>query len=222
MVQPAADWKRNQVDRSLNYLLTFRALGGVSAQSLMGPSAMVILLNVFGQQTIQVAFTEYDDVIEQLSAKRADKPFHIRILPGASVSCSHFFNAAAIQELPDSVAIDAVIVTEQVSGLATERCGFPKLLNDPLHGRMIRRREMNHFSAAMVEDDEHVEKRKVDGDYREEVHRPGDVQVVVQEGKPVRRFVRLLGTEHVLTNGVAARRIAAEKSQSIPDSLGTP
>ncbi len=68
MVQPAADWKRDQVDRSLNYLLTFRALGGVSAQSLMGPSAMVILLNVFGEQTIQVAFTEYDDVIEQLPA----------------------------------------------------------------------------------------------------------------------------------------------------------
>ena len=38
-------------------------------------------------------------------------------------------------------AATAVIVTEQVSGLATERCGFPKLLNDPLHGRMIRRDE---------------------------------------------------------------------------------
>ena len=68
MVQPAANWKRDQVDWSLNYLWTFGAIGGVAAQSLMGPSAMVILLNVFGEQTIQVAFTEYDDVIEQLPA----------------------------------------------------------------------------------------------------------------------------------------------------------
>ena len=74
----------------------------------------------------------------------------------------------------------------------------------------------------MVEDDEHVEKRKVDGDHGEEVHRPGNIQVVVQEGKPVHRFVRILGTEHVLTNGVAAGPIAAEKSQGVPDSFGTP
>ena len=82
MVQPAADRKRDQVEWSLNYLCTFCALGSVAAQSLLVPGAMVILLNVFGEQTIQVAFTEYDDVIEQLSAKRADKPFHIRICQG--------------------------------------------------------------------------------------------------------------------------------------------
>ena len=73
-------------------------------------------------------------------------------------SRSHFFNAAAIQELPDSVAVDAVIVTEQESGLTTEGRGFSKLLNDPFHGGMVRRCEMNHPPSTMFKDDKNVEK----------------------------------------------------------------
>ena len=42
--------------------------GGVAVQSLMGPPGMVILLNVFPEQTVQVPFTEHDNVIEQLPA----------------------------------------------------------------------------------------------------------------------------------------------------------
>lgn len=62
-------------------------------------------------------FTEHDDVIEQFPAERPDKPFYIRILPRTPVGRSHLFNVAAVQELPHSVAVDAVIVTPQVPGL---------------------------------------------------------------------------------------------------------
>ena len=34
----------------------------------MWPSSMVVFLNIFSEQTVQVSFTEHDDVIEKLSA----------------------------------------------------------------------------------------------------------------------------------------------------------
>ena len=40
-------------------------------------------------------FTEHDDVIEELTAYRADKPFDIGILPRTPVSRAHFLNAKA-------------------------------------------------------------------------------------------------------------------------------
>ena len=68
------------------------------------------------------------------------------------------------------MAVDAVIVTQQVSGLPTEGCGFSKLLNDPFHGGMVRRCEMNHAPSTMAEDNKHIEKRKVECDHGKEVH----------------------------------------------------
>ena len=124
----------------------------------MGPREMVVLLNVFPEQTVHVPFTEHDDVIEQFPAESAEKLFYVRILPRTSVGRSHFFNVAAVQELPDSVAVDAVIVTEQESGLTTEGRGFTELLNDPFHGGMVRRCEMNHPPSTMFKDDKNVEK----------------------------------------------------------------
>ncbi len=64
-----------------------------------------------------------------------------------------------VEELPDSIAVDAVIVTKQVSRLETEGSGCPKLLNDPFHGGMACRRDMNHFPASVVKNDKHVEQR---------------------------------------------------------------
>ena len=51
----------------------------------MGPGEMVVLPNVFPEQTVQVPFTEHDDVIEQFPAESAEKPFGIRILKSMKI-----------------------------------------------------------------------------------------------------------------------------------------
>lgn len=102
--------------------------------------------------------TEHDDVMEELPAQGSEKPFDVGILPRTPVSRAHFLNAAGIEEPPDFVAVDAVVVTEEVSRLVTEGRSLPELLNDPGHGRMVGGREMNHLSVAMFEDDKHIEK----------------------------------------------------------------
>ena len=80
MMQSAADGKRDQFERPLNHNRLLGSTGGVAIQSLMGPGSMVVLRNVFAEQSVQMPFTEHDDMIEKLSAERAEKPFDIRVL----------------------------------------------------------------------------------------------------------------------------------------------
>jgi len=70
-------------------------------------------------------FTEHDDVIEECPSYRAKKPFDVGILPRTSVSRAHFRNAAGIEESPDFVAVNTVIVTEQKSRPVTKGRGLP-------------------------------------------------------------------------------------------------
>ena len=68
MMQSAADWKRDQLDWPIHHCRFLDWNGCVTVESLMWPGAMVVLLDVFPEQPVQVPFTEHDDVIEQLSA----------------------------------------------------------------------------------------------------------------------------------------------------------
>jgi hypothetical protein len=66
---------------------------------------------------------QHDHVVEQLSAELADETFDMRILPRALQSRAHFPDATALQRQRHAVAVDAVIATEQVPGLRSERHG---------------------------------------------------------------------------------------------------
>ena len=54
--------------RPINHCRFLDWNGSVAVQSLMGPRGMVVPFNVFTEQTVQVPFTEHDDVIEQFPA----------------------------------------------------------------------------------------------------------------------------------------------------------
>ena len=71
MVKATADRKREQLEWPSRYTRLLGGNGCVPVQSLMGPGEMVVLLNVFPEQTVQVPFTEHDDVIEQFPAESA-------------------------------------------------------------------------------------------------------------------------------------------------------
>ena len=71
MVKATADRKREQLDWPISHCRLLDWNGCVTAQSLMGPGGMVVLLNVFPEQPVQVPFTEHHDVIEQFPAESA-------------------------------------------------------------------------------------------------------------------------------------------------------
>ena len=110
MVKPTADRKREQLDWAITYCWFLDWNGCATIQSLMWPLAVVVLFNVFGEQTIQVPFIEHDDVIEQLTAKGADKPFNKRILPRTPRYGTDLFDAHRSHAVPKGPSIDPVPV----------------------------------------------------------------------------------------------------------------
>ena len=80
----------------------------------MGAPLMVVL-DILVPHLAKVALIKHDDVVEHLSAKCADQPFNKRILPGIVVGSADFLDTAHFQEGANSIAIDPVVVTEQVS-----------------------------------------------------------------------------------------------------------
>jgi len=87
---------------------------------------------------------------------------------------------------------------------------------------MSRHSEVHHLAAGMVQDNKDVQDLKMEGGYGEEVHRPGYLYMVTQEGQPGLGLVsssRLL--DPVLPDGVRAGWIETQQQMSM-DCFRTP
>ena len=83
MVQAAAFWSLHDLAR-----LGARdgsKVGGVLVEREMG-ARLVVIIEVPGQDSMQVSFAEDKNVVETLAADRTDQAPEERILPGAVVS----------------------------------------------------------------------------------------------------------------------------------------
>jgi len=112
------------------------------------------VVEVRSENTQQVPFVEYDDVVQAFSSNRAQKPISVRILPGRLCSTDDLLHPHVSDTLPKLVAIDTVTVTDQKS----RRCIFGKCLADllscPLGRRMRGDVEVDHMSLMMTKKDE--------------------------------------------------------------------
>jgi hypothetical protein len=80
----------------------------------VGPGA-VVLLEVPGEDVSQVALAENHDVVETLSAERADQAFGEGILPRASGSREDFLDLHAPHTLAEGVPVDGVSIAEEIA-----------------------------------------------------------------------------------------------------------
>lgn len=83
----------------------------------MGPGQVIVLFDVSPQQLFRMTLAEPDHMVKELMPQRSDESLYERILPGASVGGTYFSDAAAVQEPSYGVAIEAVIVPEEILGL---------------------------------------------------------------------------------------------------------
>ncbi len=104
----------------------------VASQALVAALGMVIGIGEVAKEAPEVALAKDDDVIEQLSTNGADDALDVGILPGRPRSDDEFFDAETLEAVADLAAIDAVAITDEVSGSEIEREGFAKLPGDPL------------------------------------------------------------------------------------------
>ena len=130
------NWRGNQFRRAGRKLGLVVRNRSVAIQALMRPGHVVILVNVLPEQPLQVRLAQHNHVVEQPATQRADKSFNERILPGAPIGDTDFLDAESIEETPHAVAVDAVVVAEQIARLQSPRGRLAQLLEDPTHVRM--------------------------------------------------------------------------------------
>ena len=111
----------------------------VTVEALMAARRVVVIREEIAQQPLQVSLVEHDDVIEQVSADRADEPLDVWILPGRSRRRDDFRDAHACECLPNFVAVATIAVADQIARRRVEGEGFAELLNDPAGSRVGRR-----------------------------------------------------------------------------------
>ena len=111
-------------------------------------------------------------MVQQLPPARADEPFDVRRLPGALGCCPYFIDTRTLQERCDPVPVDPIVVAEEVFGLLSEWHGVPKLLDHPLHARVLCGSQMDDSPTTVLEDQERVDRGEVDRRDGEEVDCP--------------------------------------------------
>jgi hypothetical protein len=105
-----ANWHHVSKLRWLDRPFVRRILG----EGEVGPGAVVVL-EVSGEDVSQVALAQDEDMVETLSANRADQAFREGILPRASGSREDLLDAHPLHELTEGVTVDRVSVAGAVS-----------------------------------------------------------------------------------------------------------
>jgi len=88
----------------------------------------MIIVKVGVQDPAQVLFSEYDDVVQALTANRANQPLHISILPRTVRRCEHLLNTHGIDPLTEILTVDLISISDEVARCRIFRKGFDEQL----------------------------------------------------------------------------------------------
>lgn len=145
---------------------------------------LVVVRSVVAEQTAQMEFVEYDDVIKQLAAYRAYPSLCDPVLPWATQGSWLMLDAEVFNHPEDSAREDRVIVMDQELDrrLTWER--IAKLLDHPRSRRMLGDVEMKNFAPAVGDHEPDVEHLEANRRNDQEVHGRDHVAMVSKECGP--------------------------------------
>ena len=125
----------------------FRGLNRPSVRRVLLKRKMTtqasIIAEVAGDLSSQRRLVHHDDVIQTLSANRADQPFHARCLPGRLECCEQFGDRHVCCLGPECVAADPVTVAQKVA-----RCRIARERLHELSGRPVIRQNRGRSALA--------------------------------------------------------------------------
>jgi len=117
-------------------------------------------------------------MVKELSPQRSDESLDERILPRASIGSTNFLDARSVQKGSYAVAVEGVIVPEEILGLQAKGHRFMELLEDPIHIWMSGHGEVYDLTSIVIEDKEDIQRGEVERRDREEIDGPGYVHVI--------------------------------------------
>jgi hypothetical protein len=158
----------------------------VTFHALVGPGHMIILVDERMQEPFQMTLAQHDHVVKELSSQGPDESPDKRILPRASIGGTYFSDATTVQKGSYAGAVEAVIVPEEILGLEAKGHRFTQLLDHPAHMWTSGHGKTYNLAAAVVEDEEHIQRGEAERRDREEIDGPGYVHVVTQKRQPGR------------------------------------
>ena len=177
-MKTAEEWDRN--DFALIWRFSTTATRCITIEPLVR-AMLVIVLKILGQDSIQVSFAQHNDMIETLSADRTDDALRVRILPGAVIGRSDFFDAEACHAMLKFFPVDRVVVTQEIFGRFIKRKGFHNLLPCPASSRMLGDVEVNNLPPVVRQKNEDVEQSKRRGWHDKEITSGDFVGMVLEK-----------------------------------------
>jgi hypothetical protein len=102
-----------------------------------GVFASRLVVEISGNDTPEMAFVHYDQMIEAIAAQGSDEPLHERVLPRTSRCTEDLFDPHALDPPLKCAAVDRIAIAEEVFRHAVPWEGFDDLLARPLSRRIL-------------------------------------------------------------------------------------
>src|SRR5664280_288316 len=185
-------------------------------------SVVVIIGNVLGEESLQMALIQRDHVVEQVAAAASDPTLGDPILPGTPNRGTDRCHVQRAHRRWHFQAILPVMVEYEKSGRGIVGKSFSQLLHDPGACGMASDVEVQDAAAIMADDEEAVQNPKGESGDGEEIHGRDSFPMIAQKGQPALGGLRVLGRSfHPAGNG-SFRYLEAEHQEFAMDARRTP
>src|SRR3984957_13652541 len=159
-------------------------------------SHLVIIFHVREQQVTEVAFAEYNDVVNAFPSDRTDQPFSISILPRGARRRWSVANAYRSESADKDLTIGPVSVTNEIARSLFPPACFRDLICDPFCRWMRCDAKPQNMSPAVPHDQQSIEQAKRDCRHDKQIHRRDAVGMIADKGSPALRR-RVSSLDHV-------------------------
>ena len=187
---------RSRNDLSLTWRLYFARRRRIAIQRQVR-AYVVIICKIQSQNSLQMNFVQYDQVIQTFSTDGADESFSVGILPGRSWRSGDFVDSHAFDAVLEVVAVDAVAIAREKTWCFLVREGVDDLLRSPLGIGIRCYVKMNDSSPIVPKHNENVQHPKRSLRHGQEIAGDDVRNVIVEESSPGLRR-RLTDANHVL------------------------
>ena len=161
---------------------------------------IVIILEVIGEDSLQMDFVPYDHVVQAFSAYGTNDAFAIGILPGRAWCDGDFFDPHTFDALCEVVAVDVVAITKEKTRCFLVWESVDDLLGGPLGAGIRGKIEMDNQPTVMTKNDKDIQDAKRHCGNSKEIA-GGDIGNVIGQERPPRLRRRFPPADHVFGHG---------------------
>ena len=140
------------------------------------------IANILGQDLLQMALIEYENVVQALGPDRSHPALGDRVGARRSERRAYLGNTNIAHPTIEGGAVAAVaVMNEETSQYSLPRAAFENLLSRPRGGGIRRHVHVENLPAGVIDHEEHVQRSECDRLDAEEVARPDLRAVLLQE-----------------------------------------